>query len=48
MDQVAHEMAEHKYGCAIVRQENGKLVGIFTETDGMRVLAELLRANFGH
>jgi acetoin utilization protein AcuB len=48
LDAVVEEMAEHKYGCAIVRQENGKLVGIFTETDGMRVLAELLRANFGH
>ncbi len=44
MDQVVFEMAEHKYGCAIVAQENGKVVGIFTATDGMRVLGELLQS----
>src|SRR5690348_14355020 len=25
VDQVVFEMAEHKYGCAIVKQENGKV-----------------------
>lgn len=44
LDQVASAMAEHKYGCAIVQQGNGKVVGIFTATDGMRVLAETLEA----
>ena len=39
-------MAEHKYGCAIVRQKNGKVVGIFTLTDGMRVLSDTLKANY--
>lgn len=42
MDSVAFEMAEHKYGCAIVRQANGKIVGIFTAVDGLRVLGETL------
>jgi acetoin utilization protein AcuB len=42
LDRVVLEMAEHKYGCAIVRQQNGKVVGIFTATDGLRVLAETL------
>ena len=42
LDEVASQMAEHKYGCAIIEQENGKVVGIFTATDGLRVLAELL------
>lgn len=42
MDHVALEMAEHKYGCAIVQQSNGKVVGIFTATDGLRVLGESL------
>ncbi len=42
VDEVAIQMAEHKYGCAIIEQENGKVVGIFTATDGLRVLAELL------
>lgn len=46
LDQVVLEMAEHKYGCAIVRQSNGKIVGIFTATDGLRVLGELMQANY--
>lgn len=46
LDQVVFEMAEHKYGCAVVRQENGKVVGIFTATDGLRVLGEVLGGAF--
>lgn len=46
LDQVLNEMAAHKYGCALVRQENGKLVGIFTATDALRVLVELLHLNY--
>lgn len=46
VDHVVLEMAEHRYGCAIVRQENGKVVGIFTATDGLRVLGEILKGNF--
>lgn len=44
LDEVALEMAEHKYGCAIVKQDNGKVVGIFTVVDAMRVLGETLGA----
>ena len=40
IDEVAAEMAEHKYGSAIVVQ-NGKVVGIFTTTDACAALAEL-------
>ncbi len=47
LDQVAAEMAENKYGSAIVTQ-NGKLVGIFTTVDAMRALSELLRTRLGH
>lgn len=43
LDGVASEMAEHKYGCAIVVQDNGKVVGIFTDVDALRALAETLR-----
>ena len=43
VDEVAAEMAEHKYGCAIVRQENGKVVGIFTSVDGLSFLSHTLR-----
>ena len=38
---VATHMAEAKLGSAVV-MENDKVVGVFTTTDGMRVLAELL------
>ncbi|MFN7685039.1 MAG: CBS domain-containing protein [Oligoflexia bacterium] len=47
-DKVAAEMAAHKYGCAIVQQANGKVVGIFTAVDGMRVLGEMLEAHYKH
>ena len=39
--EVAMHMAEKKMGSAVVL-ENDKVVGVFTTTDGMRVLAELL------
>ena len=39
--EVAAHMAEAKLGSAVV-MENDKVVGVFTTTDGMRVLADLL------
>ncbi|MBS1962061.1 MAG: CBS domain-containing protein [Bdellovibrionales bacterium] len=44
VNRVVSEMAEKKYGCAVVQQENGKVVGIFTANDGLRVLADQLDA----
>lgn len=41
LDEVVSEMAEHKYGCAVIVQ-NQKLVGIFTTVDSCRAFAELL------
>jgi acetoin utilization protein AcuB len=38
---VAAEMAEHKYGCAVV-MAGQKVVGVFTTVDAMRALAALL------
>lgn len=46
LDHVVSEMAEHKFGCAIVKQDNGKVVGIFTANDGLRVLAETLKTRY--
>jgi acetoin utilization protein AcuB len=46
VDHVVEEMAKHKYGSALVVQENGKLVGIFTATDALLVLSELLHKNY--
>jgi acetoin utilization protein AcuB len=40
--QVVSKMAEEKYGCAVVI-ERGKVVGMFTTTDALRVLARLLK-----
>lgn len=44
LDRVVHEMAERKYGCAIIQQADGKVVGIFTAVDGLRVLGDTLGA----
>lgn len=44
---VALEMAEKKYGCALVA-DNNKLVGIFTEVDALRALGELLETRLKH
>jgi acetoin utilization protein AcuB len=41
LDEVVATMAEHKYGCAVVMQ-NDKLVGIFTTVDACRAFAEML------
>lgn len=46
LDRVVEEMAEHKYGCAVVKQANGKVVGIFTAVDGLRYLSQVMREYF--
>jgi len=43
LDEVVAEMAEHKYGSAVVMQ-NQKVVGMFTTVDACRALGELLRS----
>jgi acetoin utilization protein AcuB len=42
LDEVVDAMAEHKYGSAVVMQNN-KVVGMFTTVDCCRALGELLR-----
>jgi acetoin utilization protein AcuB len=46
LNHVVETMAERKYGCAVVQQENDKVVGIFTAVDGLRTFAELLENNY--
>jgi acetoin utilization protein AcuB len=41
LSEVVTHMAQEKLGSAVVMEE-GKVVGVFTTTDGMRVLGELL------
>ena len=42
IEEVAREMAQHKYGSAVV-VERGGVVGIFTSVDGLRALSSVLR-----
>jgi acetoin utilization protein AcuB len=42
VDEVAREMADRKYGCAVVADGSG-LVGVFTTVDALRALAAVLR-----
>lgn len=42
MQTVCKEMAERKYGCALVVDKENKLQGIFSWVDGFRALSELL------
>jgi acetoin utilization protein AcuB len=46
LNEVLITMVERKYGCAIIMQENKKVVGIFTATDGLRAFAEVLDSRF--
>lgn len=39
LEEVAREMARHKYGCAVV-EDKGKVVGVFTTIDAMRALVD--------
>ena len=41
LDEVVKQMAEHKYGSAVVAQ-NHKVVGVFTMVDACRAFAEML------
>lgn len=43
LDEVLSTMAEHKYGSAVIMQNN-KVVGIFTTVDVCRAFAELLHS----
>lgn len=45
--QACAEMAQHKYGCAIVC-DNKKLVGIFTWVDALTAFNELLSTRLKH
>lgn len=41
LEEVAAEMARHKYGCAVVI-ERDRVIGIFTATDALRVLGGVM------
>ena len=43
LGEVAQELADHKYGCAIVLGQNKQMIGIFTATDALKALAQILQ-----
>lgn len=43
LDEVAYAMSERRVGSAIVNDENGQLLGIFTATDALNALIEIVR-----
>lgn len=47
LNEVVSEMASNKYGCVVV-VDNGKLVGILTETDVYKAFSELLETRLKH
>jgi acetoin utilization protein AcuB len=44
IDEVAREMAKHRYGSVVVRTKAGDVVGVLTSVDVCRALADLLHA----
>lgn len=40
--EVAKHMAREKFGCAVVTDDQGAVVGLFTTTDALRVLSDLV------
>lgn len=45
IDEVAYYMSANKIGSALVQDEHGEVVGIFTSTDALNALVELIRGD---
>jgi acetoin utilization protein AcuB len=43
VDDIVEQMAKRKYGSAVVLNRRGTIEGIFTTTDALQVLADILR-----
>lgn len=43
LSEVAYRMSERKVGSVIVNDDNGELLGIFTATDALNALVEIVR-----
>ncbi len=46
LDEIVAVMAEEKYGCALVEDREGKLLGIFTTVDACRALRQILEDHY--
>lgn len=45
LDEVAYIMSANKLGSVIVNDQTGRLLGIFTATDALNALIEIIRSN---
>ena len=45
LDEVAYVMSENKIGSVLVNDDSGDLVGIFTSTDALNALIEIVRSS---
>lgn len=45
VEEVTSQMVSRKFGSAIVQSETGKVVGIFTTTDALRLIRDLLKGD---
>lgn len=43
LDEVAYEMSKQKIGSTIINDENGEFLGLFTSTDALNALIEIIR-----
>ena len=43
LDKATETMFRNKFGCTVVRDANGKTVGVFTANDAVKILTALLR-----
>jgi acetoin utilization protein AcuB len=48
IDDVIAEMVEHKYGSAVVQAPTGKVVGILTTIDALKILQEIMHRYYAH
>lgn len=46
LDEVVLHMAIRKYHCVIIQDDHAKIVGVFTATDALRALAEVLHLRY--
>jgi len=44
LDEVAYLMSDHKVGSVIVNEDSGEFLGIFTVTDALNALIEIVRS----
>ncbi len=44
LGKVVEKMATNRYGCTVIQQKDGRVIGIFTAIDGLRAIGDALNA----